>query len=107
MQGTQLLSILLSGLLLGAVVLPLPLAAQGIDRQQARQRQRIQRGLAEGSLTPREAWRLRREQRQIRVLERRFWMDGRLEPWERRTLRRAQRNASRHIYWSRHNRRHQ
>jgi hypothetical protein len=106
MQRRQLTSIVLGSLLVGVLVLPMTAQAQsGIDRRQAEQRHRIQQGLADGSLTPREADRLRWEQRRIRQQEREFWADGRLDRQERRILHRELAASSDHIDHMRHNRR--
>jgi hypothetical protein len=77
-------------------------SANGIDRRQWSQEQRIERGLRDGSLTRREYWRLKQEQGRIRDLENWARRDGHLTPYERYQLRRAQRDASRHIYRDRH-----
>ncbi len=70
----------------------------GIDRQQHQQQAQIRHGVRNGSLTPHEARRLSREQRQIAVLERRYRADGVLTRDERRDLRGELQDASRHIY---------
>jgi hypothetical protein len=77
-------------------------SANGIDRRQWGQERRIEQGLRDGSLTRREYWRLKQEQRRIRDLENWAWRDGYLTPDERYQLRRAQRGASRQIYRDRH-----
>jgi hypothetical protein len=77
-------------------------SANGIDRRQWRQEQRIEQGLRDGSLTRREYWRLKQEQQRIRGLENWARRDGYLTPYERYQLRRSQREASRHIYRDRH-----
>ena len=62
------------------------------------QRQRIKEGVRSGELTPREAKRLRAEQRMIRREERAYYADGYLSRGERRALYRDLRDANRHIY---------
>jgi hypothetical protein len=90
-----------------AVVL-LPLAASaahaaGPARAQ-NQRQRIARGVADGSLTRGEATALHREQQAIRGLRRGALADdGRVGPAEARRLEGARNRASGDIYRLRHN----
>jgi CRISPR/Cas system-associated endoribonuclease Cas2 len=69
------------------------------------QMRRIQQGIYSGELTRGEARVLRREQRNIRQLKRRFLRDGRLSRGERRALRHRYTKASRHIYRLKHNHR--
>lgn len=57
-----------------------------IDQRQARQEERIQRGIETGRLTSREAMRLQREQREIRRAERMFKSDGVVTAAERAQL---------------------
>ncbi len=68
------------------------------------QMHRIQQGIHSGTLTAGEARVLRKEQRSIRHLKRRFLRDGRLSRAERRNLRYRYTKASRHIYRLKHNR---
>lgn len=75
---------------------------QRLDRQHAR----IKHGIRNGELTRREAKRLRRQQRHIAKMERRFTRDGHLDGHERRTLRRELDAASDRIYRLKHNDRH-
>ena len=75
----------------------------GIDQRQANQQMRIHRGVATGQLTPRETWRLRREQRAIRRAEAMARADGVVTRQERRRLRYMQMHASRDIYRQKHN----
>lgn len=79
-----------------------------VNRTQHNERVRIERGVHNGSLTRREARRLRMEQRRIRATERRMRArhHGRLTWREKRMLHHRQVVASRHIYRKRHNRRH-
>jgi hypothetical protein len=71
-----------------------------MERNQMR---RIQQGIHSGQLTAGEVRILRREQRSIRMLKRRFLRDGRLSRGERRTLRHRYTRASHHIYRLKHN----
>lgn len=72
---------------------------QRIDRQH----DRIRHGIRNGELTRKEAKKLRRENRHIAKLERKFTRDGRLDRNERRTLRRELDQASRKIRKLKHN----
>jgi len=74
-----------------------------VDRRQARQRHRIQEGWKGGELTRKELKRLRKGQRRIARLDRKFRADGALLPKERRVLREALDNASDLIYRKKHN----
>lgn len=86
----------------GTLGLALPATADRIDDREANQQGRISRGIADGSLTPREAARLEREEARIRKEEARFKADGDLSPWERRRLMRDEDRASRDIWRERH-----
>ena len=68
-----------------------------VDARQARQRQRIAQGLAEGSLTVPEARGLRAQQRHVARVEHHAKADGVVTPAERRHLHGLQDRASRHI----------
>lgn len=68
-----------------------------VDQRQARQQQRIQRGLRSGDLAPQEARRLQRQQREIRRMERRAIADGVVTPREQYEINQAQNQASRSI----------
>ncbi len=72
-----------------------------LERQQMR---RIHHGTHSGQLTRKEAKVLRREQRDIRSLKRRFVRDGRVSRNERRVLRKRYARADRRIYRYKHNR---
>ena len=74
-----------------------------IDQREANQQARIQQGVATGRLTPRETWRLRREQRAVRRAEAMARADGVVTRQERRRLRHMQLRASRDIYRQKHN----
>ena len=83
-------------------------ATAQVNRTQHNERTRIERGVRSGSLTAREARRLRMEQRRIRATEHRLRArhHGRMTWREKRMLHHRQAIASRHIYRKRHNRRH-
>lgn len=57
-----------------------------IEARIARQQERIDRGVARGQLTPREARLLWREHRQIERAEARAKADGRVSRWEAQRL---------------------
>ena len=91
---------LASGLLLGAA----SVAEAGVNGREARQRERIEAGVEDGSLTRGEARRLVREQQRIERRERRFREnDGKLGPRERRRLDRDLDRSAAHLYRARHN----
>ena len=60
-------------------------AGQNINQRQERLNWRIERGVRNGALTSREAYRLREESRQIAYLESRYRQNG-LSTWERADL---------------------
>lgn len=78
---------------------------QTIDRRQARQHTRIRQGRHSGALSRKELSRLRRDQRQIGRLERRFTADGHYSRPERRVLKRALKHSSKRIWRMKHNHR--
>ncbi len=91
-------------LILLALGLTMPAFARAPLHQKERiQMHRIQQGIYSGELTRGEARVLRKEQRNIRRLKKRFLRDGRLSKRERRTLRHRYKKASRHIYHLKHN----
>jgi hypothetical protein len=76
-----------------------------IHRREARQEQRIQMGIATGTLTVPEARYLQTEQRSIRAREARAKSDGFVGLRERARIRHEQRVANRDIARLEHNRR--
>lgn len=74
----------------------------GINARQHKQQHRIQQGVRSGELTPREATRVRTEQRAIRAEERRYRADGTLTPGERTDLHHDLNRASGDIYRQKH-----
>ena len=74
---------------------------RSIDQRQAQLDRRIDQGLRNGSLTRREAWRLRAEFRDIARLEARYRMNG-LSGWERADLDRRFDQLSAQIRYERH-----
>jgi len=77
-------------------------ATPGIDARQARQEQRIDRGVASGELTRREARRLGREQNIIDRAENKAKADGTVTAQERKRLHHTQNRASRDIRRQKH-----
>jgi hypothetical protein len=76
-----------------------------VDRRQARQVERIQRGVRSGELTLREARALRAGQLQVRRMEHRAKADGIVTARERVRLHRALDVQARRIHQLKHNRR--
>ena len=74
-----------------------------VDRRQDKQRTRIVQGRRSGELTRGEARRLKKQQRKINRMERRFSSDGYLSGRERYRLERAQDRASKRIARLKHN----
>ena len=74
-----------------------------VDRRQDRQRARLIKGRHSGELSRGELHRLKKEQKKIGRMERRFYSDGYLSGKERRRLEHAQDRASRHIAYAKHN----
>ncbi len=73
--------------------------------RQQHQNTRIEDGIYNGRLTPREIEKLRCEQEEIADLERRFEDDGWFSNRERRILQKKLNRANRRIYKYKHNRR--
>jgi hypothetical protein len=74
-----------------------------IDRREANQQRRINQGVTSGSLTPKETYRLQRQQGSINAQEARFKSNGHLSNRERNVLDRRLNNASKNIYRAKHN----
>jgi hypothetical protein len=77
----------------------------GINRREANQQRRINRGIRSGQLTPKETYRLQRQQANINAQEARFKSDGNLSRRERRVLKNRLNRSSKNIYRAKHNRR--
>lgn len=74
-----------------------------INQRQGHQQQRIYRGIGSGALTPRETYRLERQQAHIARYEARSRADGGGLSWrERYRVERMQDRASRNIYRQKH-----
>lgn len=93
-----------------SLVLPALAFAQAntprVDQRQANQEQRIDQGVASGSLTQREANRLDRGQQHVDTMENRAKSDGVVTRGERARLHQAQEVQSRRIYAQKHDRQH-
>lgn len=91
-----------------SLVLPVLAFAQAntprVDQRQANQEQRIDQGVASGSLTQREANRLDRGQQHVDNMENRAKSDGVVTRGERARLHQAQEVQSRRIYAQKHDR---
>lgn len=74
-----------------------------VDQRQASQQQRIEQGVATGSLTAPETLRLEKEQARIQKMETRAQADGVVTGKERARLEAAQDAASRDIHRKKHN----
>ncbi len=99
----------LAGFLVGSIALMSQPARPeytgwNFDQRQERQQDRIDRGVATGALTPREAGKLEREQWRIQAAENRMRADGRFDPRERARLDRMLDKSSRNIYRQSHDR---
>nr|MBL8412573.1 hypothetical protein [Dechloromonas sp.] len=77
-----------------------------VDQRQANQEQRIDQGVASGSLTQREANRLGNGQARVDNIENRAKSDGVVTRQERAHLHHAQEKQSHRIYAQKHDRQH-
>lgn len=75
-----------------------------INQRRERQQQRIGQGIRSGSLTPREAARLERQEARLNREIRWMKSDGRFTAGERARVHRQQDQLSRHIYHQKHDR---
>lgn len=82
---------------------PADAATPRVDRREVRQHLRIHQGVVNGSLTRREAVRLRAGQRHVHRMEFRAKRDGVVTRGECRRLNRAQNRQSRAIWRLKHN----
>jgi hypothetical protein len=90
----------LSGLVFAADATP------RLDQREARQQQRIDRGVASGQLTPREAARMQKRANRLEKHEQHAKADGVVTPAERRRLQREANRNSRKIYRQKHDAQH-
>ncbi|WP_242098027.1 MULTISPECIES: hypothetical protein [unclassified Sphingomonas] len=79
--------------------------AQSVDQRHYDQQHRIDRGIRNGTLTPREAARVEHQQRSIDRQEAhmRYRDGGRLTRYDRARIQQRENRASRHIYRAKHN----
>lgn len=101
--------IILAVTLLGAMLFTYTADAQtrtpNINKYQRNQHVRINQGVKSGKLTRPEAMRLRMQQAKVRHYKQMAKADGRVTRHERRMIHHAQKNASRNIYYKKHNNR--
>lgn len=74
-----------------------------VDRRERRQQARIQEGVKSGELTGKEATKLEVQQGKIQADEMKAKADGTISPAERMKLKREQNRANRNIYRKKHN----
>jgi uncharacterized membrane protein YebE (DUF533 family) len=89
-------ALLVAGSVLGQTATPV------VTERQQNQKERIRAGVKSGELTPREAAKLRAEQRGIKAEKQMAKADGHVTAAERAKLRRDQNRASRDIYRQKH-----
>jgi len=77
-------------------------ATPGIDKRQANQEKRIDKGIASGELTKRETRRLEKQQTNINKAEDKAKADGVVTVAERKRLQKKQDRASANIYRQKH-----
>jgi len=76
------------------------------DARSERQQQRLEAGAESGQLTEREQRRLGWEQQQLQSMQERLAADGTLTRNERARMQYRQNQASRDLYWQKHDRQH-
>lgn len=102
MRTRTLLAFLIAGMTTTAIAAP---AEARINQRQAHQQQRIDKGVANGSLTAREVNRLQRQQGHIEAYEARSRADGPgMTNAERYRMEQMQDRASKNIYHQKHDR---
>lgn len=79
-----------------------PTATPRVDRREARQQKRIDKGVASGQLTPKEAARLEAQQGRIETAEAKAKSDGVVTAKERAELTHRQNKANRKIARNKH-----
>jgi CRISPR/Cas system-associated endoribonuclease Cas2 len=87
-----------------ALIAALPLGAlaqtkrtEDVDKRQANQQQRIDKGVKSGELTRKEAAKLRKEQDRIAKMEQKAMADGKMSKKEAARIKKAQDKASQNI----------
>jgi hypothetical protein len=93
--------LLLVGIALGTV--SAQTKSPRVDRRERRQNARIEEGVKSGELTKREAATLNAQQEKIKKDEMKAKADGTLSPAERMKLKREQNRANRRIFRKKHN----
>ena len=81
-------------------------ATPRIDKREARQQQRIQKGVSSGQVTPKEANRLEKQQGRIVAAEAQAKSDGKVTAQERAKITRMQDRANRDIRRQKHDAQH-
>jgi hypothetical protein len=76
-----------------------------VDKRQENQEQRIEKGVENGSLTDKEAARLKRQQGRVNKAEERAMADGKMDKKEAKHIKKMQNRASSNIYVKKHNKR--
>ena len=99
---TMIIAVVIAALGLPAAALAQSASTPGVDKRQATQERRIQEGVASGQLTPREAHRLDKQQKQIGRSESRAKKDGVVTERERMQLHRQLDKANRAIGREKH-----
>jgi Spy/CpxP family protein refolding chaperone len=99
MKLVRLVTIVSLGLTLSSA----PALAQNVNKREAKQQHRIAQGIQNGTLTPKEAARLERQEARINELEARARQSGGgLNPEERTELNRLLNSESHRIYVQKH-----
>jgi hypothetical protein len=89
----------IAGILTTALLVLAPLYGQGVAKERAgNQKERIQAGVKDGSITKAEAAKLKQEQRKIRQDAKAAKADGTVTGKEKAKITRQQNKASRDIY---------
>jgi hypothetical protein len=99
---TATLLLVAAGLLFGTTVSLSQDKTPRVDRREARQQKRIEKGVKSGELTPREAGRLEAREAKIQNDEARAKADGKVTKVERKKLNRELNRTSRAIYRQKH-----
>ena len=95
--------VLLASFLLMGYISNAQTATPKIDKREAKQQKRIQNGVGNGSLTPKEASHLEKREDNIQKAEARDKADGKVTPKERRNLKHRENSVSKDINKKEHN----
>jgi hypothetical protein len=109
MKTQQILAALLlvaGGAAMAQTPAPVAPSTPRVDQRQENQQQRIDKGVASGQLTPREAARMDRQQGRVASSEALAKSDGVVTKKERARLAHQQNKTSRHIRHQKHDRQH-